>query len=123
VEVASTYIYPYPDALHQPKSYGIADIILQTHPTMAQPCEGCTCGRANGDEPIQEAIETTREVRSFTSSSEPKREPTEGIELAVPLRSKDWFGNVDDPGECEAQAGAAGVTRTTADDCFQHSQP
>lgn len=67
-------------------------------------CEGCTCGRANG---LPEGT-TDREPRSFTVPAEGIYSPethtaTEGIETAVPLRSKKWFADENDPGElCRA---------------------
>lgn len=63
-------------------------------------CEGCTCGRAEGVEPVVDRI-----PRSFTVPAEgiynPATEfgPKEGIEAAVPLRSKKWFHDDDDPGQ------------------------
>nr|XP_019003192.1 dihydroxy-acid dehydratase [Kwoniella mangroviensis CBS 8507]OCF66653.1 dihydroxy-acid dehydratase [Kwoniella mangroviensis CBS 8507] len=64
---------------------------------MSQPCEGCTCGRA------QEALAATsgsgpRQLRSFTSPAEADPNATEGIEPAVPLRSKKWFNDPTDLG-------------------------
>lgn len=78
---------------------------LLTHPiptimTANGACEGCTCGRAEGlDVPV-----TDREPRSFTVPAEGIYSPethtvTEGIDSAVPLRSKKWFHDDDDPGE------------------------
>lgn len=70
-------------------------------------CDNCNCGRAqaaadsgvNSNEPAAEEIfeRLRREARSFTSPADWK-EPAEGIEPAVPLRSKVWFNNPDDPG-------------------------
>ncbi|GMK55281.1 hypothetical protein CspeluHIS016_0203370 [Cutaneotrichosporon spelunceum] len=61
-------------------------------------CEGCTCGRAEGVAPAAD-----REPRSFTVPAEGIYSPethTEiaGIDNAVPLRSKKWFHDDDDPG-------------------------
>ncbi len=86
---------------------------------MATPqfCDNCTCGRAqaaaaqatttgagvaggvSSDElAAAESFEQIRrEARSFTSPAD-WTEPTEGIEPAVPLRSKIWFNNPNDPG-------------------------
>jgi dihydroxy-acid dehydratase len=85
---------------------------------MSGACDGCTCGRANGNAsgngvangnatlddnyivPNTQAFD--REPRSFT-------DPAEGVYAplptstqsgpAVPLRSKKWFNDMDDPGE------------------------
>ncbi|WVW85917.1 hypothetical protein I302_107955 [Kwoniella bestiolae CBS 10118] len=64
---------------------------------MSQPCEGCTCGRA------QEALAPTsgagpRQLRSYTSPAESNSNASEGIEPAVPLRSKKWFNDPHDLG-------------------------
>ncbi|TXT08904.1 hypothetical protein VHUM_03032 [Vanrija humicola] len=61
-------------------------------------CEGCTCGRANGNGPAAEPL-----PRSFTAPTDARTtffQPTaaEGIEGAVPLRSKKWFADDEDPG-------------------------
>ncbi|OWZ41824.1 dihydroxy-acid dehydratase [Cryptococcus neoformans c45] len=58
-------------------------------------CEGCNCGRAEqlqqeGDIPIN------RPERSFTAPADAA--PYEGVEPAVPLRSKRWFNDPSDPG-------------------------
>lgn len=76
-------------------------------------CENCTCGRAQAANGIAgangapgraeanvlaapEARELqARDPRSFTSPAD-WQEPTEGIEPAVPLRSKEWFSKPDD---------------------------
>ncbi|GFZ51261.1 hypothetical protein JCM24511_09019 [Saitozyma sp. JCM 24511] len=60
-------------------------------------CEGCTCGRAqnNGLAAEEQRELARREPRSFTAPSG-YTEPTEGIEPAVPLRSKLWFNNPED---------------------------
>jgi hypothetical protein len=60
-------------------------------------CEGCTCGRAqnNGLAAEEQRELARREARSFTAPSG-YTEPTEGIEPAVPLRSKLWFNNPED---------------------------
>lgn len=63
-------------------------------------CEGCTCGRANG---AADGPAVDREPRSFTVPAEGIYSPethteTEGIDNAVPLRSKKWFHDDDDPG-------------------------
>ena len=70
--------------------------------TMATYCEGCTCGRAqaaqngivNGvaEDPSPDAFGQTR---SFTAPKG-EEEETEGIEPAVPLRSKNWWNNPQD---------------------------
>ncbi|EIW72525.1 dihydroxy-acid dehydratase [Tremella mesenterica] len=65
---------------------------------MSAPCEGCTCGRAQGNvlSPLeQEEQFHERPERSFTSPLD-WVEPTEGIEPAVPLRSKKWFNSPED---------------------------
>jgi dihydroxy-acid dehydratase len=81
------------------------------------PCEGCTCGRGDtasaagrvesgglaGAEQLLEQEQTQqgqdqyalRGSRSFTAPSE-WVEPAEGVEPAVPLRSKKWF---NEPGD------------------------
>ncbi|KAK8854962.1 dihydroxy-acid dehydratase [Kwoniella newhampshirensis] len=59
-------------------------------------CEGCTCGRADGSvvAPPAEGFERSRqEARTFTAAEN----KYEGVEPAVPLRSKKWFNNVEDP--------------------------
>ena len=77
-------------------------------------CEGCTCGRANGvhyDGPAPSVNGhgpgPRREVKSFTAPAGWVDE-TEGIEPAVPLRSKLWFNNPKDgkpkPDPVEIQA-------------------
>lgn len=59
-------------------------------------CEGCNCGRSEqlqqeGDIPVD------RPERSFTAPADAV--PYEGVEPAVPLRSKQWFNDPSDPGE------------------------
>jgi dihydroxy-acid dehydratase len=60
------------------------------------PCEGCTCGAADttlaGDAILDER---TRQARSFTAPHD-YVERNEGIEPAIPLRSKEWWNNPDD---------------------------
>ncbi|WVQ83845.1 dihydroxy-acid dehydratase [Cryptococcus sp. DSM 104549] len=74
---------------------------------MSGACEGCTCGRAeqiaaaangNGTSPITAAVNerTPGPERSFTAPAD--ETPYEGIEPAVPLRSKKWFNDPADPG-------------------------
>ena len=62
-------------------------------------CQDCTCGRAQtaeANEPVENVVhEKTRPERSFTAP-EGWVEPTEGIEPAVPLRSKAWWNNPTD---------------------------
>jgi dihydroxy-acid dehydratase len=62
-------------------------------------CQDCTCGRAQAsadNETIAEiAQERPRPERSFTAP-EDWVEPTEGVEPAVPLRSKAWWNNPAD---------------------------
>jgi dihydroxy-acid dehydratase len=62
-------------------------------------CQDCTCGRAQAsadNEPIAEITqERSRPERSFTAP-EDWVEPTEGVEPAVPLRSKAWWNNPAD---------------------------
>ena len=71
-------------------------------------CEGCTCGRSQRPQAPGRAEESTpaptesfeqlrRNVRSFTSSEDTFQQ-TEGVEPAIPLRSKKWFNDPDDPG-------------------------
>jgi dihydroxy-acid dehydratase len=79
-------------------------------------CEGCTCGRANGGNdnaapvnpdpnyivPNTNAFD--REPRSFTDPAEGVYAPVPSVTSsgpAVPLRSKKWFNDMDDPGEWE----------------------
>ena len=65
---------------------------------MANYCQDCTCGRAqaNGDELAAEVPrDAPRPERSFTAPQD-WVEPTEGIEPAVPLRSKMWWNNPED---------------------------
>ena len=64
---------------------------------MSAPCEGCTCGRAqgNGLAPPEQQQWEDRQERSFTSPLD-WIEPTEGVEPAIPLRSKKWFNAPDD---------------------------
>lgn len=63
-------------------------------------CDGCTCGRAEGRAEsgglaAPEAYEAAaREERSFTAPMDLSE--AEGIEPAVPLRSKMWFNNPED---------------------------
>ena len=59
-------------------------------------CEGCTCGRAEGGGlAAPEAYEAAaRDARSFTAPMD--LGDSEGIEPAVPLRSKMWFNNPED---------------------------
>ena len=64
-------------------------------------CEGCTCGRAEGGRAesgglaAPEAYEAAaRDARSFTAPMDAGE--SEGIEPAVPLRSKMWFNNPED---------------------------
>jgi dihydroxy-acid dehydratase len=63
-------------------------------------CEGCTCGRAEGRAEsgglaAPEAYEAAaRDARSFTAPMDIGE--SEGIEPAVPLRSKMWFNNPED---------------------------
>lgn len=78
-------------------------------------CEGCTCGRADAAAAGTSAPEQTyvtpithaydREPRSFTDPAEgvyaPVAETRGG--LAVPLRSKKWFSDMDHPGACVLQ--------------------
>ncbi|KAL1405708.1 hypothetical protein Q8F55_007378 [Vanrija albida] len=78
-------------------------------------CEGCTCGRANGSsngaaEPVSLLAPPSTASgasvplpRSFTAPTDERTtfyQPTaaEGIEAAVPLRSKKWFNDEEDPG-------------------------
>lgn len=73
-------------------------------------CEGCTCGRAEG---LPEAPTDERIPRSFTVPAEGIYSPethtvTEGIDTAVPLRSKKWFHDDDDPGDFSSLTAAAG---------------
>nr|ODO00968.1 dihydroxy-acid dehydratase [Cryptococcus depauperatus CBS 7855] len=56
-------------------------------------CEGCTCGRAEGLT-VDETVPRTE--RSFTAPADAT--PYEGIEPAVPFRSKKWFNDPEDPG-------------------------
>jgi dihydroxy-acid dehydratase len=60
-------------------------------------CENCTCGRDQAGVLATEGSTelARREERSFTAPSD-WIEPTEGIEPAVPLRSKLWFNNPED---------------------------
>ena len=66
-------------------------------------CQDCTCGRAQahangtgGDEVVEDLVEEQpRPERSFTAPTD-WVEPTEGIEPAVPLRSKSWWNNPAD---------------------------
>lgn len=76
-------------------------------------CEGCTCGRAEGGRAesgglaAPEAYEAAaREERSFTAPMDFAE--TEGIEPAVPLRSKMWFNNPEDGVSCCRFNGGAG---------------
>lgn len=64
-------------------------------------CKDCTCGRAQanaGNETVEDAARASaRPERSFTAPLD-WVEPTEGIEPAVPLRSKMWWNNPEDGG-------------------------
>ncbi|KAK4684194.1 xylonate dehydratase, partial [Tremellales sp. Uapishka_1] len=67
------------------------------------PCEGCTCGAAETidpdttiDAPAEAFEQARRSVRSFTAPGD--QQDAEGVELAVPLRSKKWFNDPSDPG-------------------------
>lgn len=77
-------------------------------------CEGCNCGRAEaeaaaatnpGQAPTAAgnngvAHDTyTRDLRSFTAPTEGVFPPSTSSGLAVPLRSKLWFDDKNDPGE------------------------
>jgi dihydroxy-acid dehydratase len=61
------------------------------------PCEGCTCGAADQINGANEALldERTRQARSFTAPTD-WVDATEGIEPAIPLRSKAWWNNPED---------------------------
>ncbi|BEI85232.1 hypothetical protein CcaverHIS002_0506330 [Cutaneotrichosporon cavernicola] len=64
-------------------------------------CEGCTCGRA--DAAFEDEVDVDRDPRSFTVPAEGIYSPdthteTVAIDNAVPLRSKKWFHDDDDPG-------------------------
>ncbi|WWC67117.1 dihydroxy-acid dehydratase [Kwoniella pini CBS 10737] len=60
------------------------------------PCEGCTCGlREDGGDEGDILEQTNLGVRSFTAPAEDRGEP-EGVEPAVPLRSKQWWNNPSD---------------------------
>ncbi|WVQ67598.1 dihydroxy-acid dehydratase [Kwoniella botswanensis] len=60
------------------------------------PCEGCTCGlRENGGNEEDILGQTPVGVRSFTAPADESGEP-EGVEPAVPLRSKQWWNNPSD---------------------------
>jgi len=74
-------------------------------------CADCTCGRAqdpgratgpgraeqSAPAPTESFEQIRREVRSFTSP-EDAFQFTEGVQPAVPLRSKKWFNDPSDPG-------------------------
>jgi dihydroxy-acid dehydratase len=67
---------------------------------MSAPCADCTCGRAQVNEHVNEhgepiGVRPSREERSFTAPTD-YVEPTEGVEPAIPLRSKTWFNNPQD---------------------------
>ena len=80
---------------------------------MSGACEGCTCGRANGANGVGAAapdpnyiVPNTqafdREPRSFTDPAEGVYAPNPTSTQSgpsVPLRSKKWFNDMDDPGE------------------------
>ncbi|WWC57823.1 dihydroxy-acid dehydratase [Kwoniella dejecticola CBS 10117] len=60
------------------------------------PCEGCTCGLRENDTQEDDVLgQTPAGVRSFTAPAEENGEP-EGVEPAVPLRSKQWWNNPSD---------------------------
>lgn len=74
-------------------------------------CEGCNCGRAeveaaanaagaNGDNGVAQDT-YTRELRSFTAPAEGVFPASTSSGLAVPLRSKLWFDDKNDPGELQ----------------------
>ncbi|WRT70444.1 uncharacterized protein IL334_007442 [Kwoniella shivajii] len=63
---------------------------------MSQPCEGCNCGRSQAQVPT--AGSGPRQLRSFTSPAESNTNTNEGIEPAIPLRSKKWFNDPSDLG-------------------------
>ncbi|WWC64339.1 uncharacterized protein I303_106949 [Kwoniella dejecticola CBS 10117] len=65
---------------------------------MSQPCEGCNCGRAEQAQ-VPTAGIGPRQLRSFTSPADSDPNSAEGIEPAVPLRSKKWFNDPSDLGE------------------------
>lgn len=68
---------------------------------MSGACEGCTCGRAQGGGLTgPEAVEAINRgpSRSFTAPLD--HVDSEGIEPAVPLRSKKWFNAPDDGMSC-----------------------
>ncbi|WVQ75328.1 dihydroxy-acid dehydratase [Cryptococcus sp. DSM 104548] len=62
---------------------------------MSGACEGCTCGRAEQNGAKDEEL-VARPERSFTAPAD--IQPYEGVEPAVPLRSKQWFNDPHDPG-------------------------
>lgn len=72
---------------------------LNISPIMPDFCQDCTCGRAQangGDDSVdQVARDSSRPERSFTAPLD-WAEPTEGVEPAVPLRSKMWWNNPED---------------------------
>jgi dihydroxy-acid dehydratase len=82
-------------------------IALFTHnlPAMSNFCQDCTCGRAQAEglraqadalpDPDPIAVRPPRQERSFTAPTD-WIEPTEGVEPAVPLRSKMWWNNPND---------------------------
>lgn len=76
-------------------------------------CEGCTCGRAEleaagngapiaataaGDNGVAQDT-YTRELRSFTAPAEGVYPPSTSSGPTVPLRSKLWFDDKNDPGK------------------------
>ncbi|ODO01740.1 dihydroxy-acid dehydratase [Cryptococcus amylolentus CBS 6273] len=62
---------------------------------MSGACEGCTCGRAEQNGAKEEEL-VARPERSFTAPAD--IQSYEGVEPAVPLRSKQWFNDPNDPG-------------------------
>ncbi|ORY26905.1 dihydroxy-acid/6-phosphogluconate dehydratase [Naematelia encephala] len=58
-------------------------------------CEGCTCGRAEAAGAAATDAAVNQSTRSFTAPTG-WVEPSEGVEPAVPLRSKLWFNNPQD---------------------------
>jgi dihydroxy-acid dehydratase len=72
---------------------------------MPEFCQDCTCRRAqaNGDDDRIEQVveERSRPERSFTAPAD-WVDPAEGVEPAVPLRSKAWWNNPQD-GEWSTQ--------------------
>lgn len=64
-------------------------------------CEGCNCGRAEAEAANPAAAQDayTRDVRSFTAPAEGVFPASTSSGTAVPLRSKLWFDDKNDPGE------------------------